>query len=99
MPERVRPPVTRRERIETTAMEPLLDGGVRERTYDAYAWRCDTCGLVWEKKHQAQDCTARGHKSRYQQGPYGNCWIENGVLRGNPIFYTRVAIRREPVED
>jgi predicted amidophosphoribosyltransferase len=90
--------VTKRGRVQTEAMEPLLSGGYSQRQYEGYSWRCDGCGLVWEKRNQAADCERRGHKPAYQAGPYGRCWIENGQLRGNPVFYPRRAIRRERVE-
>jgi hypothetical protein len=90
--------VSRRERVQTGAMEPLLDGGYSERTYEGFAWRCDGCGLVWEKRNQAEQCEGRGHTPAYQAGPYGRCWIENGQLRGSPTFYPRRALRRERLE-
>jgi hypothetical protein len=43
--------VTRREARPTEIMEPTIDGGYVEYTIDqAHAWRCNGCGLVWEKQ-------------------------------------------------
>lgn len=90
--------VTRQEKIETEAMEAHLSGDsvfYVEKLYTANAWRCDGCGLVWEKRHQAQECESRKHVTQFDQH-YGGTVI-NGVHQGGSKF-TRYAIRREKVE-
>jgi hypothetical protein len=87
--------VTQREQVEATMTEPLIDGGYQERTYRGFAWRCDGCGLVWEKRHQAQGCEGRNHQGRYEAGPYGG-YVENGRHVGGR-YYPRAALRREVV--
>jgi hypothetical protein len=91
--------VTRCEERPSTFMTPLMDGGYAEHTAEqAHAWRCDGCGLVWEKRWHAETCTKRGHKTSFVQGPYGVRGVENGKLIGTPTYYTRRAIRREQVQ-
>lgn len=87
--------ITRLERIRTTSMEPMLDGSYQEHVHDSWAWRCDGCGLVWDRKHHAAGCEARGHKARWDEGPYGVTMVLNGVPQGNLRYYTRQALRRE----
>lgn len=92
--------ITRLERVDTAFMEPHLAGDSLhyvETTEEGYLYRCDECGLVWEKKWHARECAGRGHKTSFEQGPYGRCWIENGRMMGSPVYYTRRAVRRDPV--
>jgi hypothetical protein len=95
------PQIKRMERMDTTWMEPMLSGDsfwYSERTEVTHRYMCRGCGLVWEKKHQARNCESRGHKTSYQDGPYGRVWVENGKLCGNPTYYTRSAVRREKLD-
>ena len=94
--------VTRLEESATAFMEPLMDGSYREETNEtAHLWRCDGCGLVWEKKWHAATCEQRRHVSSFPQGPYGVA----GVVNGRPVpfpggeirYYTRRAVRRDVV--
>lgn len=88
--------VTRREANPTAIMTPTLDGGYVEHTIEAaHAWRCDGCGLVWEKRWHAEACEERGHVPSFQQGPYGVKYVENGQPVGDLRYYQRSAIRRE----
>lgn len=89
--------VTRRERITTQAMSPTMSGSYVQVQYDCYAWRCDTCGLVWDKKHLAVNCASRTHVQSFEDGPYGVTYVLNGVPQGNIHYYTRTAMRREKV--
>jgi hypothetical protein len=63
-----------------------------ERTISGYAWACDDCGLVWEKKWYAESCERRGHPKRFDQH-YGGI-TENGAHKGG-TSYTRFAIGRK----
>jgi hypothetical protein len=93
------PAVTRRERIDGQAstMEPNAFGnGYVELTIEhKYAWRCDGCGLVWDRKWHAESCPSRNHATRWEQRYGGR--VENGRHVGYTA-YTRAAIRRERVE-
>lgn len=90
--------VTMREARGTSWMTPTLDGGfVEAHEEKAHAWRCDGCGLVWEKRWHAETCESRKHITSFEQGPYGVSRVENGKLVGNLKWYTRRAIRREKV--
>lgn len=83
------------ERIRAGKMEPMLDGSYSERTFEGYAWRCDECGLVWDRRRFADSCASRGHRPSFQEGPYGVRFVLNGVPQGNIHYYTRTALRRE----
>jgi hypothetical protein len=89
--------VTRRERIDGRAatMEPTLSGNYVELTIEhKYAWRCDGCGLVWERQWHAASCAERNHAPRWEQRYGGH--VENGRHVGFKA-YPRVAMRREDV--
>lgn len=90
--------VTRRERRTVETMDALLSGGYVEHQYEGHLWRCDGCGLVWEKRGFAEGCAARGHVAHWMAGPYGVTYVLNGVPQGNIRYYPRDAVRREPVE-
>jgi hypothetical protein len=85
------------ETVETGSMEALVSGGYSERTYNAHLWKCSGCGLCWSRRRQAEDCEHRGHVARYEDGPYGVRFILNGVPQGDIHYYTRQAVRRDPV--
>lgn len=87
--------ITRLERIKTTSMEPMMDGSYREHQHDSWAWRCDDCGLVWDRKNLAEHCGERKHVPQFEDGPYGVKYVLNGVPQGNVHYYTRQAMRRE----
>ena len=90
--------VTRREVSETSVMEPTLAGSYVETVLEqTHLWRCDGCGLVWEKRWHAQSCEERGHARSFDQGPYGVRYVENGRPVGNLRWYRRSAVRRERV--
>jgi len=76
-------------------MEARLSGDADvtyiERSIEGYAWACDGCGLLWEKKWHAEKCESRGHVKSFDQR-YGG-YVENGVWRGGKA-YTRFAIGR-----
>ena len=90
--------VTKRNPITTRWMTPLINGGFVEASEQAHEWRCDGCGLVWDKRNHAQDCEKRGHLAHWEAGPYGVTYVLNGVPQGNLRWYPRDAIRRERVE-
>jgi hypothetical protein len=84
---------------EHNVMEPILtpdgsDAGYVERTIEGFAWMCDDCGLIWEKKWHAETCIRRSHVRVWEQR-YGG-YVENGIHRGGKAF-PRVAIGRRPV--
>jgi hypothetical protein len=81
------------ERITTGTMEPTYDGGYVEKPLVKYAWRCDGCRAVWDRKSYAQDCESRKHRyvwfQKYTSGP---------VVNGQPSnvrFYIRRGLRRD----
>lgn len=87
----------------TSRMEPIshevMQGKYYEQhvTYEqetikGFAWRCDECRLVWEKRWQADSCSRRKHAAVFQQRYGGR--VENGEYRGGKS-YTRRAIRRD----
>lgn len=88
-------PITRMERITAGAMSPTLEGGYVEIEFNGFAWKCDHCGLVWTRQHQAIGCGERGHVAKFESQLYGVTHVENGQPKGNPHTYTRHAIRRE----
>ena len=92
-------PITKRERITAGMMSPTLEGGYVEIDFTGYAWRCDQCGLVWSRQHQAVNCERRGHVEHYESEVYGARYVENGQPVGNLHTYTRFAIRREVVKE
>jgi hypothetical protein len=85
------------EASETAVMEPTITGTYVERTVKSALWRCEGCGLVWEKRWHAETCESRGHKDRFAQGPYGVQRMENGKLVGTLHWYERRAVRRDRV--
>jgi hypothetical protein len=91
--------VTRREQAATEMMTATMSGNYEPHTLEyAHLWRCDGCGLVWQKRWHAETCEGRGHKTSFQQGPYGVQRVENGKAVGTLTYYTRQAVRREKVE-
>ena len=50
-----------------------------------------SCGLIWDRKHYAESCEARGHVSKWSQS-YGG-YIENGLHKGGAT-YPRYSIGR-----
>lgn len=91
------PKAIQREEIETTVMEPMLNGGYHERTYAAHAWQCPSCGLVWDKKWYAESCATRNHAPSFQQR-YGVRGTLNGKPYGNIYYVTRQSLRRDPIK-
>lgn len=63
--------ITKVGRTVTGVMEPMMDGSFRETSYEGNLWRCEECGLVWDKKWYAETCAQREHATSFQQGPYG----------------------------
>ena len=99
----------RMERIEPETMEAYAISGdsllYRETSYEAYAWMCPSCRLVWAKQHQAANCGRRGHVGSFEETYGGTRWDGRGMapalergsyLAGTGDTYTRRAIRREP---
>jgi hypothetical protein len=93
--------ITQLERTRVGTLGPLLEGGYVESSYQRYLWRCDLCGLVWDRKDYAQGCAERGHRASFEQGPYVVATVENGEskpFRGGTLRYvTRRAVRRDRV--
>jgi len=88
-------PITRCERIKAGAMSPTLSGGYVEIEYDGYAWKCDGCGLVWNRQGYASTCADRGHVEQFESQLYGVTHVINNVPQGRPHSFTRYALRRE----
>jgi hypothetical protein len=94
--------ITRREKMAVGTMTAYMDGSFSESTYEGYLWRCDGCGLVWERHWHAEKCAERGHcdsfvQTYYGRGPGGSNAVVNGVFQGSVNTYTRRAVRREDV--
>lgn len=89
--------VTACEAATIETMEPLYSGGFQEAAYQGRLWRCGGCGLVWTRRYQAEGCEARGHVPSYDDGPYGVRAMVNNQLVGNLHWYTRRAVRRDPI--
>jgi hypothetical protein len=90
--------VTMQGECTTDVMQPTMDGGYVQHSYNAKLWRCEGCGLVWDKKWYAETCESRGHIPTWEQGPYGVTHVSNGVPQGNLTYYTRQAVRRDKIE-
>ena len=93
------PGPVRLERITPETMEAYAVSGdsllYQEKSYEAFAWMCPGCHLVWAKQHLARDCGGREHVTAFEQ-EYGVNYVENGRPVGRNIQrYTRRAIRRE----
>jgi len=97
--------VTVQESITTGVMQARLVGDSSvayvETDYQGNAWRCEGCGLVWEKRWYAETCDKRDHKPSFVQryfrpgsGPMGNATV-NGVYQGTVSEYTRQSLRRD----
>jgi hypothetical protein len=102
------PGPVRMERITPETMEAYAISGdsllYRETSYEAYAWMCPGCRLVWAKQHQAARCGERGHVTSFTETYGGTRWDGRGMapalergsyLAGTGDTYTRQAIRRE----
>jgi len=70
---------------------------VETRKPGATMWRCEGCGLVWTRRHQAEGCEGRGHVPKYEDGPYGVTAMVNGKPVGNIHYFTRYAVRRDKI--
>lgn len=78
--------------VETTVMEPLMDGSYRERHITKQSYRCE-CGLVWAIKWHAETCANRQHAAVWSQR-----YVTGPITNGKPAaerFYERRAVRRE----
>lgn len=84
--------VTKMEKGHAEWMEPDVDGHWHPREKeDKPRWKCP-CGLVWTMKHDAEECTSRGHVAHYDMH-YGG-YVENGQFKGG-IVYTIRAVRMD----
>lgn len=88
--------ITKRELTDCPFMEPYTDGSFVATSEVGNAWRCDGCGLVWDRKHYAQFCSTRGHKIMWERG-YGATMVVNGVPN-HKGFEPVYAIRREELD-
>lgn len=88
--------IAMKEKAKVTIMEPLFVGDQsvtwKETEIVKNLWQCVACGLVWQMKHEAENCEKRGHKPSYIR--YYGGRFENGVhVGGKQIpFY---AVRKE----
>lgn len=85
------------EKALVTLMEPDLRSDAilwREVEVEKHLWRCMECGLVWQMRHEAENCSKRGHKPSYVRGYGGR--VENGVYQP-AATYTFHAVRRDPI--
>lgn len=88
------------EAVNTATMEPYLAGdGLEwhEEDITTRTWRCNTCGLVWDRRHRAVSCAQRGHVARFEDRyPYQIQTAYGPRVAYNT--YTRVALRRDRAE-
>ncbi len=86
------------EGSDVTLMEPDMRSDSAnawvEVTVRKHLWKCLGRGYVWQMKHEAESCAARGHRGAYTR--YCGGWIENGVHRGGAQITFR-ARRHEKV--
>ena len=85
----------KKEQIEATATIPMEYGGYTEARYKCFAWMCAGCGLVWDRRHLAQECEKRGHIDAFEKMYCSG--TENGKPI-NPRYYPVVALRRDSIE-
>jgi hypothetical protein len=80
----------RMEKVKVTIFEPCPDGlGFHEVEIEKYAWKCVTCGLVWNMRRESQNCK---HINVYTR-LYGGYFVEGKRVGATAIkFY---ALRRE----
>lgn len=87
--------VSRLEKATIPTMEPMLDGNYSPSSYEGHLWRCNGCGLVWTRRHEAFECEGRKHAASYAKR-YGVRYVLNGEpVGGYEIVYR--AVRREGV--
>lgn len=88
--------ITPRELVDCPFMEPYTDGSYVETSEVNRAWRCNACGLVWDRRHYAEHCGTRGHKATWQRG-YGATAVINGIPNYKGFAEVR-AMRREALD-
>lgn len=66
-----------------------------EVTVEKNPWKCMECGLVWQTKHEAEECEGRKHAESYTKR-YGVRYVENGRPVGG-YEVTFKAIRKEEI--
>jgi len=81
-------------------MVPYLSGADslrwQEEEIQGYAWRDNKCGLVWTRKHQAENCESRDHQISYEDSyPQVGPPNANGQREVTYNVFVRRAIRRE----
>jgi hypothetical protein len=84
------------EIMEITHVSADGNATYAERTISGYAWSCDGCGLIWEKRWHAEGCAERSHAPSFAQH-YGG-YTENGQHKGG-TSYTRQAIGKVKEEE
>ena len=87
--ENLQPKIKRMEKGEANFYTPE---GV-EYTIMKFYWKCIKCGLIWQTRHEAEECENRGHKDSYQR-VYGVTAIVNDKPVGGWIATFR-AVRKE----
>lgn len=80
--------------VDTAMMEPHVSGeSVYYEQVDinnpSYACMDASCGLIWDRRHLAEGCEAKGHASTWWQGYGGG--IVNGIYKPAKS-YPRTAI-------
>ena len=81
--------------VDTSMMQPHVSGNsVYYEEMDinnpSYACMGASCGLIWDRRHLAEGCEAKGHVTTWLQG-YGGTRDKNGVHKP-ATFYPRTAI-------
>lgn len=84
---------------EMTFMEMSINGDFEEVTVEKNPWQCLICGLVWQTKHEAEECESRGHVDNYTKR-YGVRYVENGrPVGGYEVVFKALRKEQENEED
>ena len=71
--------VATKTKVTTTMMETFSGATWHEKSIDVWLIACSSCGLMWDRKSQAESCKERGHVESFPQS-YGG-YVENGVYK------------------
>ena len=68
----------------------------QEEEFSGYLWRDNRCGLVWTRKHQAENCASRDHQISYEDSyPQVGPPNASGQREVTYNVFVRRAVRRE----
>jgi len=71
--------VATKTKVTTTMMETTNGETWHEKSIEVSLTACSSCGLLWDRKWQAESCEKRGHVESFPQH-YGG-YVENGVYK------------------